>query len=774
MVANEFIKSIVKAMEHAKRPAKFDTQGKVDLASDDVSVNGFGAIKLPIQPAAAQKLSEIAVQAPYGQRTQTLVDTNVRDTFEIEADRVSCSEKFKDALRLALVQVADALQLDKERLRAELYKLLIYTKGGFFLPHRDSEKRKGMVATMIVVLPCKFNGGELIIHHKVNVARCTFESARKGLVAEYAAFFADCKHEVTKVKSGARVCLAFNLILQPEEKKRSVKGAPQVDAKLLLSVQDWNSSPTTKPLVFALEHQYTASGLVPSLLKGADKLLHEQLTSVGELAECELHFGQVSRHLSQHADDGSWGYQRRGYQRWSGDIADLNLGEVYDDEIFIDGWKNAGGKAVRFPALGCESSQLISATPVEDWVPTKQDYEGYTGNAGNTLDRWYHKSAIVMWPTAKRFGVLSQMGIQYAIDQYLTMAEKLKTLKGDKLAAAQQNCIHFAEAIIAHWPNRYPRSDSIRDEYESILKEFAVTLPTLGAIELVGKFLTQLALRDARLDLCKFVQVALKVFELPQLLPCLRDFVALEQKPNSYGSVLVEGLPERDSIWITKLCQLLKQRESSLVSELLGVGVSKLAEHASKLQSGQRSRSDTPTKAWSQMCRACLLAGNDQQLSRLLKLASECPKVFDLRESQVAACLELHKESLKVRGDVPLALKSWISTVQERLKQATSKKPKAPSSFSRKAPTDCSCSVCGQLTKFLQDPVQEQTSIAAPLERRGHLEMIIQREGLDVQAALDSSRRPFALRLTKTTASFQLEAKRNEADLKLLASITQL
>jgi len=52
--------------------------------------------------------------------------------------------------------------------------------------------------------------------------------------------------------------------------------------------------------------------------------------------------------------------------------------------------------------------------------------------------------------------------------------------------------------------------------------------------------------------------------------------------------------------------------------------------------------------------------------------------------------------------------------------------------------------------------------------------MIILREGLDVQAALDSSRRPFALRLTKTTASFQLEAKRNEAALKLLASIKQL
>ena len=39
------------------------------------------------------------------------------------------------------------------------------SKGGFFLPHRDGEKLDGMVATLVVTLPTKHAGGELIVSH---------------------------------------------------------------------------------------------------------------------------------------------------------------------------------------------------------------------------------------------------------------------------------------------------------------------------------------------------------------------------------------------------------------------------------------------------------------------------------------------------------------------------------------------------------------------------------------------------------------------------------
>lgn len=36
---------------------------------------------------------------------------------------------------------------------AELYKLLVYDRGGFFLGHRDTEKTNGMFATLVLTFP---------------------------------------------------------------------------------------------------------------------------------------------------------------------------------------------------------------------------------------------------------------------------------------------------------------------------------------------------------------------------------------------------------------------------------------------------------------------------------------------------------------------------------------------------------------------------------------------------------------------------------------------
>ena len=59
--------------------------------------------------------------------------------------------------------VAEQLELPAEELEVRLYKLLVYENGGFFLPHRDSEKLDRMLASMIVVLPNRFEGGSRVI-----------------------------------------------------------------------------------------------------------------------------------------------------------------------------------------------------------------------------------------------------------------------------------------------------------------------------------------------------------------------------------------------------------------------------------------------------------------------------------------------------------------------------------------------------------------------------------------------------------------------------------
>ena len=770
MTQDELLKQLVDELVRAKKPTSFCSSGTIDFGGATISIHGVGTLKLPMRTADVKKLSQVAVQAPYGKRTETIVDTAVRDTLEIPAELVTCSSQLVAALRTTVKNVAMALQLDYDRLQCELYKMLIYTKGGFFLPHRDSEKRSGMVASMIVVLPTKFNGGELLVEHEGRKHRFSFDAARQQLNAEYVAFFSDCQHEVKKVTSGVRICLAFNLMLQPESKSPKKSKDQKSDPKLLRTVEDWILHRAELPIVFALEHQYTSGGLSPSLLKGADAQLFEQLTYVAEEADCKLHFGQVSRHLCQYADDGSFGYGRRGYHRFSGDYSELEIGEVYDDEIVIDGWKDARGKPVRLANLLCESSQLIGAIPVEKWVPTKQDYEGYTGNAGNTLDRWYHKSAVILWPNSQHFEVIAQMGMQYAIEQFQKLIAKRETLKGDKQLRATGDCIKLAEVIIGRWPERGYHKIAANEELE-LLNRFAETLPTLESPKVIGDFLSTLAQRDQHFDLNKFVPIALKCLGSEVLLPLLRELIAFEQQPNKYGIVFVEGLTERNAAWLCKLYESPKHIESPALDQLLAIATEKIRKHVNQCDKVGNSRSTPPIDAWLLLCKTSLYSDNEQFLRELLKMPINFISIFDVRNVQVPASIKLREWSSKARTEMPQSLTEWIASIREWLQKATTTKPAPPVDLARQSDTGCNCQYCVQLSQFLSDREREHTDITAREDMRYHLENVIRTKQFDVTAVLNRSRRPYSLSLTKTSESYHRAVKQFEVDLKLLASL---
>ena len=66
---------------------------------------------------------------------------------------------------------------------AELYKLLVYDKGSFFVSHRDTEKAPGMFATLVVALPSQSKGGELVVRHNDREARLDLQCDEPSEVA---------------------------------------------------------------------------------------------------------------------------------------------------------------------------------------------------------------------------------------------------------------------------------------------------------------------------------------------------------------------------------------------------------------------------------------------------------------------------------------------------------------------------------------------------------------------------------------------------------------
>jgi len=207
----------------------------------------------------------------------------VRNTLELDPNKFRLSQEWNSAVAGAAQLAARQLGLPAEQVEARLYKLLVYEKGGFFLPHRDSEKQDGMVASLIVVLANPFEGGALVVRHGAAQQTLRFEQAAHGEAPCYAAFYADCEHEVQRVTHGVRLCLAYNVVLKPTRDKPPDAGKRAAPADALTeSIKSWVATQPARPLVFALEHHYTQRGLSLDLLKGADRQLAELVVPAAE------------------------------------------------------------------------------------------------------------------------------------------------------------------------------------------------------------------------------------------------------------------------------------------------------------------------------------------------------------------------------------------------------------------------------------------------------------------------------------------------------------
>jgi hypothetical protein len=64
----------------------------------------------------------------------------------------------------------------------------------------------------------------------------------------------------------------------------------------------------------------------------------------------------------------------------------------------------AGGELMVGHNEGAEGLPGVCASPeTGDLTPYSSEYEGYMGNWGNTLDRWYRRAAVVVWPREQAF-----------------------------------------------------------------------------------------------------------------------------------------------------------------------------------------------------------------------------------------------------------------------------------------------------------------------------------------------------------------------------------
>ncbi|KAI9147509.1 DNA excision repair ERCC-3 [Paramyrothecium foliicola] len=351
-----------------------------------ISVNGIGNVARPLRKVDAERLIAMSRQAPYGRGSETLVDTSVRNTWEIDAADWSFTDPNRGATYMEKLcdMVATWLGVDA-KVRAESYKMLLYEKGAMFKPHTDTEKIPGMFGTLVICLPSKHTGGDLVLTHGHQKRVFKSSDAQPAV----ACWYSDVIHEVLPVTSGYRWVLTFNLALDPEHPRptaalKTSQLQPLADQLRRWLAQDRDASPM-KWVYHKLDHDYTEANACLNMMKRRDRLLIEGLQSLSEELAFEIFLALLEKE--------EMGPVEGGYDGWVEEQEDKEvidkhfLDEVFEEKFRVKALLDLDGQRVA-AGLRLQSDDILLEECFDDAFG-EEKYEGYMGNYG----------LIVSWQT---------------------------------------------------------------------------------------------------------------------------------------------------------------------------------------------------------------------------------------------------------------------------------------------------------------------------------------------------------------------------------------
>ncbi|HUF62930.1 MAG TPA: hypothetical protein VMN36_12705 [Verrucomicrobiales bacterium] len=458
------IPPIVKALEAIRGTGRFHSTGVRPVALLGLRLGREEELAFPLPRAQAAAIKARAEPAPYGRGEETIHDEKVRKCWQVDASKLKWKRPEWDRLLSGIVSsVASDLGIDG-KVKAEPYKLLLYEKGGFFRPHRDTEKLGAMFGTLILALPSAHKGGRLLIRHHGEEVSVDFAGEQGMRSFQYAAFFADCEHEVERITSGYRLCLVFNLILEKGDASRLNRPAAVQATALIPHLQKLARTEDSDLCALLLEHRYTSANLSIRSLKNHDRARAEALLIAAGQADFVAHLALVSLYQMGQLDSDDYGYG-------GGDTEDGVMGEILDENLTISAWRDSAGRRLRLGDFRIDPSRILASQAIDEGEPDEQFAEGYTGNAGCTMEHWYRRAAIVIWPQIAQDRVLAH----YRFEE--TAAALLR--KASRAGAGDQPAFHLTgRALLAEADARLGSSNASYWRSHSC----ASALPILDAI----------------------------------------------------------------------------------------------------------------------------------------------------------------------------------------------------------------------------------------------------------------------------------------------------
>ena len=379
------------------RPGDYCAFGKTCASLPALRVSGMDALSFPISGNQIKTLIDLSRRSPFGKGPNTLVDQKVRDSWEMDPSEFSLegagwSETFASILGTA----ADGLGCPIQRLGANLYKLLIYEQGGFFLPHRDTEKTEGMVATLVVALPVVGSGGEIVVRHKGHETVIEMQGGEPSEIS-WAAFYSDCEHEVRPVLDGNRVVLVYSLVLSSGTGELSAPDFREQTRRVANELSAWRSeSRDSDKIIWLLDHDYSETGLSFDSLKNVDEAVAGVLVEASESAGCSLYAAIVT--VGRFMGSGEMPFDLDGEYDYGDASEPYETGEIF---CVLEYLVAPDGKVADFGNISFSREEVLQTEMLEDLCHENEHNEhreGVIDVPPATMEFTHCVAALVLWP----------------------------------------------------------------------------------------------------------------------------------------------------------------------------------------------------------------------------------------------------------------------------------------------------------------------------------------------------------------------------------------
>ncbi len=759
------------------RPGDFFTAGRADFLAPSIEVEGVGRIALPLLPEQMKHLVEAATRAPYGRGPETILDTSVRRTWQIEADRITISGKHWPKTLSDIVKRATAGLGVDGNVTAELYKMLVYDKGSFFLSHRDTEKAPGMFATMVISLPSQSEGGELVVRHKEHEAKLNLSCNDPAEIA-FAAFYADCVHEVLPVTAGCRLTLVFNLMrtgsgdapappaYEAEAKQAAVLLRAWADTKPMPSSEaadielEIDSQP--EKIVYPLQHAYTPAELSFDALKGTDAAVAKVLAAAVPDAGCDLHLALLKIWESGTAEY-TGGYHRSWYSEEDEDEDDgdeFEEGEVLDGGASLTEWRRLDNSQVPLGDLPVEDDEFAPPDAFEDMKPDEEHFHEATGNAGASFERTYVRAALVIWPSNRLLAVINQAGLSGTLPYLEDLINQWQAGDPENGHTAKQQAKDLAGFMLESWQPEpwFSASGSKPTETGRMLH----LLARLAEPALIEQMLKRLAAQQAH--------ATADNADLLEAIALLPDDAAANWLASIVAAHSIEAFDAcaallRDALkdGFANAPSLLQPAAQSLVAALPG--------DPNKAPKDKRNRPRLASPSTTSLVNiVSVLDRADHDLAR--RAADHVlawPNYFGFDAMVVSAVKRLVESGQRGGSALDRLRRASIVHLENRIGEPL----EAPKDWARPAKISCKCQYSSELSSFLANPSEECWTLRARQDIRDRIENIIRRAKADLD--LETLRRgsPHSLICTKNDASYQRRVAQRNQDLADLAILQQ-